>query len=237
MVDYHSHILPEMDDGADSVETSLAMLRESSRQGVDLICATPHFYADEEDPKSFLQRRSEAYSRLREAMGDGKGYPDILLGAEVLYFPGISVAEEMRELCLEGTFFLLVEPPMLPWTDAMLDEIEACVASLRCIPVIAHIDRYMRLLNAPELLNRVMGRKMLIQANAAFFLHRQSQDAALDSLRHGRIHFLGSDCHDLIDRAPNLEAALDVIRKSGAEKDFERFNARVMQAIKQVSFS
>ena len=237
MVDYHSHILPEMDDGADSVETSLAMLRESSRQGVDLICATPHFYADEEDPKSFLRRRSEAYSRLREAMGDGKGYPDILLGAEVLYFPGISVAEEMRELCLEGTFFLLVEPPMLPWTDAMLDEIEACVSSLHCIPVIAHIDRYMRLLNAPELLNRVMGRKMLIQANAAFFLHRQSQDAALDSLRHGRIHFLGSDCHDLIDRAPNLEAALDVIRKSGAEKDFERFNARVMQAIKQVSFS
>ena len=237
MVDYHSHILPEMDDGADSVETSLAMLRESSRQGVDLICATPHFYADEEDPKSFLQRRSEAYSRLREAMGDGKGYPDILLGAEVLYFPGISVAEEMRELCLEGTFFLLVEPPMLPWTDAMLDEIEACVSSLHCIPVIAHIDRYMRLLNAPELLNRVMGRKMLIQANAAFFLHRQSQDAALDSLRHGRIHFLGSDCHDLTGRPPNLGAALDVIRNAGAEKDFERFNTRVTQAIKQVSFS
>ena len=236
MVDFHSHILPEMDDGADSVETSLAMLRESSRQGVDLICATPHFYADEEDPKSFLQRRSEAYSRLREAMGDGKGYPDILLGAEVLYFPGISVAEEMRELCLEGTFFLLVEPPMLPWSEAMLDEIEACVSSLHCIPVIAHIDRYMRLLNAPELLNRVMGRKMLIQANAAFFLHRQSQDAALDSLRHGRIHFLGSDCHDLIDRAPNLEAALDVIRKSGAEKDFERFNARVTKAIKKATF-
>ena len=142
----------------------------------------------------------------------------------------------MRELCLEGTFFLLVEPPMLPWTDAMLDEIEACVSSLHCIPVIAHIDRYMRLLNAPELLNRVMGRKMLIQANAAFFLHRQSQDAALDSLRHGRIHFLGSDCHDLIDRAPNLEAALDVIRKSGAEKDFERFNARVTKAIKKATF-
>ena len=185
MVDFHSHILPEMDDGADSVDTSLAMLRESFRQGVDLICATPHFYADEEDPKSFL----------------------------------------------------LVEPPMLPWSEAMLDEIEACVSSLRCIPVIAHIDRYMRLLNAPELLNRVAGRKMLIQANAAFFLHRQSQDAALDSLRHGRIHFLGSDCHDLTGRPPNLGAALDVIRNAGAEKDFERFNTRVTQAIKQVSFS
>ena len=235
MVDFHSHFLPEMDDGADSVETSLAMLRESSRQGVDLICATPHFYADEEDPKSFLRRRSEAYSRLREAMGDGKGYPDILLGAEVLYFPGISVAEEMRELCLEGTFFLLVEPPMLPWTDAMLDEIEACVSSLHCIPVIAHIDRYMRLLNDPSLLDRVSERKMLIQANAAFFLHRQSRTAALDSLRNGRIHFLGTDCHEMVDRPPNLGDALDVISDAGAEKNFERFNARVMQAIKKAA--
>ena len=173
MVDFHSHILPEMDDGADSVETSLAMLRESFRQDVDLICATPHFYADEEDPKSFLRRRSEAYSRLKAAMGDGEGFPRILLGAEVLYFPGISVAEEMRQLCLAGTFLLLVEPPMLPWTEAMLDEIESCVDSLRCVPVIAHIDRYMRLLNDPSLLDRVSERKMLIQANAAFFLHRQ----------------------------------------------------------------
>ena len=235
MVDFHSHFLPEMDDGSDSVETSLAMLRESFRQGVDLICATPHFYADEEDPKSFLRRRSEAYSRLKAAMGDGEGFPRILLGAEVLYFPGISVAEEVRELCLEGTFLLLVEPPMLPWTEAMLDEIESCVDSLRCVPVIAHIDRYMRLLNDPSLLDRVSERKLLIQANAAYFLHRQSRAAALDSLRNGRIHFLGTDCHDLIDRPPNLGDALNVISAAGAEKYLERFNARVMQGIKKAA--
>ena len=235
MVDFHSHFLPEMDDGSDSVETSLAMLRESFRQGVDLICATPHFYADEEDPKSFLRRRSEAYSRLRAAMGDGEGFPRILLGAEVLYFPGISVAEEMRQLCLEGTFLLLVEPPMLPWTEAMLDEIESCVDSLRCVPVIAHIDRYMRLLNAPDLLDRVSKRKLLVQANAAFFLHRQSRGTALDSLRRGRIHFLGTDCHDLIDRPPNMGDAMNVIHEAGAVKTFERFNERVELALKKAA--
>ena len=235
MVDFHSHFLPEMDDGADSVETSLAMLRESFQQGVDVICATPHFYADEEDPKTFLKRRSVAYSRLREAMGDGNGFPRILLGAEILYFPGISVAEEIRDLCLEGTFFLLVEPPMVPWSEAMLDEIEACVPSLHCIPVIAHIDRYMRLLKDPSLLNRVAKRKMLIQANASFFLHQQSQAFALDNLRNGRIHFLGTDCHDLFDRPPNLGAAFDVIRKFDAETDFEFMNARVTKAIERLS--
>ena len=118
---------------------------------------------------------------------------------------------------------------------AMLDEIESCVDSLRCVPVIAHIDRYMRLLNDPSLLDRVSERKMLIQANAAFFLHRQSRAAALDSLRNGRIHFLGTDCHDLFDRPPNMGAALDVIGDAGAEKYFERFNARVMQALKKAA--
>ena len=235
MVDFHAHILPEMDDGADSVETSLAMLRESFRQGVDLICATPHFYADEEDPETFLQRRREAYSRLREAMGDGEGFPRILLGAEILFFPGISVSEEIRALRLEGTPILLVEPPMVPWTETMLDEIESCVTSLFCVPVIAHLDRYMRLLNDPSLLDRVSGRKMLIQVNAGFFLHRQSRNMALDCLKSGSIHFIGTDCHDLDNRPPNLGDAVEVIRDAGVEKQFELFNARISQALKKAA--
>ena len=60
MIDFHSHMLPDMDDGAQNVDEGLAMLRESRRQGVELVCATPHFYADEEDPASFLRRRGEA---------------------------------------------------------------------------------------------------------------------------------------------------------------------------------
>ena len=85
MVDFHSHILPEMDDGSESVEMSLAMLRESRRQGVDLICSTSHFYADEEEPASFLARRGEAYARLREAMENPADYPDdqVLIGIEI----------------------------------------------------------------------------------------------------------------------------------------------------------
>lgn len=55
------------------------------------------------------------------------------------------------------------------------------------------------------------------------------------SLRNGRIHFLGTDCHDLIDRPPNLGDAMDIISDAGAEKYLERFNARVMQAIKKAA--
>ena len=85
MIDFHSHFLPDMDDGSDSIETSLAMLHESWRQGVRLMFATPHFYAEEDDPENFLARRSEAYARVREAIEarQDSEIPDILLGAEI----------------------------------------------------------------------------------------------------------------------------------------------------------
>ena len=143
MVDFHSHILPGMDDGADSLRTSLAMLRESARQSVDILCATPHFSADEDDVVSFLGRREEAFAYMRSVMkkAGGEAFPEIRLGAEVRYFPGLSEAKDIRDLCLEGTPFLLIDPPTAPWSDDMLDEIERCVVTLRCVPVIAHIDR------------------------------------------------------------------------------------------------
>ncbi len=229
MVDFHSHILPGMDDGSESVEMSLAMLRESRRQGVDLICSTSHFYADEEDPTSFLARRGEAYARLMEAMENPADYPRILLGAEVLYFPGISVAEELCSLRLEGTPFLLVEPPMMRWSETMLDEVELCGETLDCIPVIAHIDRYMRILNDYTLLNRIKERKMLVQVNANFFVHRETRGLALKYLRENKFHFIGSDCHNLDDRRPNLGDAAAVIRTAGDSKQFAAFNAQLYQ--------
>ena len=48
MIDWHSHVLPQMDDGSKSAEESLAMLKMQSEQGVDTVIATPHFYANDE---------------------------------------------------------------------------------------------------------------------------------------------------------------------------------------------
>ena len=227
MTDFHSHFLPAIDDGSDSVETSLAMLRESRRQGVSLICATPHFYADEDDPAWFLERRNDAWDALRREMDPNERWPEIRLGAEILYFPGMSVSEDLRSLCLEGTPFLLIEPPMLPWSETMLEEIEECGRNLRCVPVIAHVDRYMRMLADDALLDRVSRRRVLVQFNASAFLRNGFRDKALDALRTGKIHFLGSDCHDPEQRRPNLGAAASAIRTAGAEDAFAAFNQRL----------
>ena len=60
MIDFHCHILSKMDDGSDSINTSLAMLREEHTQGVNRVVLTPHFYCEEESIEAFLQRRKKA---------------------------------------------------------------------------------------------------------------------------------------------------------------------------------
>ncbi len=233
MIDFHSHFLPDVDDGSDSVETSLAMLHESWRQGVRLMFATPHFYADEDDPESFLARRSEACAQLREAIEVRQELeiPDVLLGAEILYFPGMSVAEELRALSMGSTPFLLIEPPMIPWRDTMLDEIEQTGENLRCIPVIAHVDRYMRMLRDASLFDRLRDRRVLTQVNASFFIH--DSERALDLLRQNRIHFIGSDCHNMDERAPNMGAAEEIIRLDGASEYLGTINERIFSLLER----
>lgn len=228
MIDFHSHILPGIDDGSDSVETSLNMLRESKRQGVDIMFATPHFYADENDPKTFLRERSQAYTALKKAMaGNMADYPEIMLGAEILYFPGMSVAEELNDLAMGDTPCLLVEPPVIPWSDTMLDEIELTGKNLNKIPVIAHVDRYMRIFNDYTLFDRLSGRKMLSQVNASYFIRSDTTKRALRDLLDDRFQFIGSDCHNLFSRPQNMAQAAEQIHKAGELDYFSSFNFRL----------
>ena len=228
MIDIHSHFLPGIDDGSDSVRTSLSMLRESRRQNVDLIVATPHFYADEDDPESFLSRRSDACVRLQAAMASiQETFPRILLGAEIMYFPGMSVADELYELRLGGAPLLLIEPPMISWTDSMLDEIELTGRNLHCIPMIAHVDRYMYMLRDNSLIERLEERRLLTQVNASFFIRAMSRAFALELLRDDRIHFIGSDCHNMGERAPNMGTAAEIIAENGEADKLETLDRRV----------
>ena len=228
MIDIHSHFLPEIDDGSDSIETSLGMLLESYSQGVDLIAATPHFYADEDDPESFLARRDDAYDRLQAAMASVReSFPRILLGAEILYFPGMSVADELYEMRIGGAPLLLIEPPMIPWTDSMLDEIELTGRNLHCIPMIAHVDRYMYMLRDNSLIERLGQRRLLTQVNASFFIRPMSRAFALELLRDDRIHFIGSDCHNMGERAPNMGTAAEIIAENGEADKLETLDRRI----------
>lgn len=210
MTDFHAHLLPGIDDGSDSTETSLAMLEMWRRQQIHRIAATPHFYADRTDPRRFLKQRGEAYEVLRKAMDSAGVHAELILGAEVHYFSGMSNSDALDELCLSGTRLLLLEMPFTrTWTESMLRETEA-LRRRGLIPVAAHIERYIQT-QPRHLVRQFMDLDIFFQSNAEFFLSRRSGRNALRLLKEGRIHFLGSDAHNASTRPPNLGKALALI--------------------------
>lgn len=211
IIDFHSHVLPGIDDGSASLEESLEMLRLEREQGISCVVATPHFYAHHDSPERFLARRKKAEKALRSAMADEPGLPELIVGAEVYFFPGISECDAINELTIAGKRFILIEMPESPWTPGMLRELEDIRFRYGITPVIAHVDRYIapfRTHGIPEQLEQL---PVLVQANANFFLRSGTKRMALRMLRKGQIHLLGSDCHDMSVRRPNLGVAVTQI--------------------------
>ena len=116
---------------------------------------------------------------------------------------------------------------MIPWSDNMLHEIELTGKNLNCIPVVAHIDRYIKHLYDPNLFDRIEDRKFLVQANTAFFLDNRTFRLAAEKLKSGEIHFLGLDCHDITVRPPNIGIAKRVNSYGGAEAALELLNREI----------
>lgn len=202
MIDFHTHILPCIDDGSQSIQESVSLLREQRRQGIEAVVATPHFYANENTPASFLQKRNKAWKNLLPYLWPG--LPGVHLGAEVQYFEGICSVEDIRDLRIEGTDLLLVEMPFTRWSDRMIDDVLDLNERDEMRVVLAHIERYMS--KQPEgLWKELREHGILLQCNVSFFTNWKTRRSAMSMLKRGEIQFLGSDCHNMKSRRPNWD--------------------------------
>lgn len=209
MIDFHSHILPGIDDGSASIDESLSLLSRLAQQGVDTVVATPHFHAGHESVQEFIERRDQAYLQLSQQMP--QEMPQIRLGAEVRYYAGIGRLADIKKLCLQGSNLLLLEMPMGRWTEFTLREVIELAGSRGVQLVLAHIERYWRA-QPRRTWERFLNSDILMQSNADFFIGATGRKA-LSLLKNHSIHFLGSDCHNLITRPPRMGEAMAVIRK------------------------
>ena len=210
MIDFHSHILPGIDDGSGSLEESLRLIAALGEQGAETVAATPHFYATRQTPAFFLERRAQALEQLTASAGENA--PTIIPGAEVLYYPGVSRMQELNRLCLGGTDLLLLEMPFEPWSESMLRELLELAGSGRVTVILAHIDRYYSM-QSVKVWDSLLEAGVLMQLNADAFLRFRSRRTALRLMREGRVQLLGSDCHNMGDRPPRLTEARQVIEK------------------------
>ena len=144
LIDIHSHILQNIDDGSESVEMAIELLKESANQNVGTVVLTPHYYPSEKQTvESFLNNRQKALELLKGEMGKQEfDFPHLKLGAEVALTADLSKVQDIEKLAIEGTNYILIEMSYEVWQDWMFENLYFLIAAKNLIPVIAHIERY-----------------------------------------------------------------------------------------------
>ncbi|MBE6903040.1 MAG: capsular polysaccharide biosynthesis protein [Ruminococcaceae bacterium] len=210
MIDWHSHILPGIDDGSRNTSESEELINALALQGVSTIIATPHFYANDETVEAFLERRNKAFEILKGELSEEA--PEILLGAEVRYYRGISRLENLKALRIEGTKLLLLEMPMSSWSEYMIRELIELSSKSSIKIILAHVERYLHL-QKQAVWERLFENGILMQVNASFFITLASRRKAIALLNEGSIHIVGSDCHNMKSRPPMIDKAFEIIKR------------------------
>lgn len=226
MTDMHSHILPGVDDGPESVETSVKMLKESRAQGVDTIVSTSHCYLrSEKDIDEFLKKREQGFSVLKKACeGEADPLPRLLLGAEVHIESDVSGFENLSRLCVEGTDYILIEMPYGKWNVSVYDALYSLTVK-KMKPIMAHIERFF---GHEKEFGNLRDIDLAYQINADSFFNPMYKKAVSYLLGCGMANVIGSDMHNTDVRAPNLKYGLAALKKEfGTEcADFFENNAR-----------
>ena len=208
MVDFHTHILPEIDDGSNSVEMSIAMLGEMRKQGVDTIIATPHFSPQRQTVADFLQYRQQAIDKINPYLDGIK----IIPAAEVKYCRNISRIEEIEKVSIGNSAYILIEMTYREWDKQTVDDVISIIDNTGLTPILAHVDRYWNK-DTEKFFDRFLDAGVLMQLNVSSFEKFWNRRRFLKLIEEGRIHLLGSDCHNMTKRFPNLDVGFKVLEK------------------------
>ena len=210
-IDFHSHILPAIDDGSRDVKTSIEMLQMSSAQRIAVMIATPHFYPMHDRVEDFLQRRNEAHERLQSCLT--ADMPKIILGAEVAFFKGISRAEKLEAMTVENTKLLLLEMPFATWSDEDIEEVRILAENRGFTVMLAHVERYFSIRENRKKMQELLRLPVIVQINSGSLLDWKKREKIVRMFQDGQAHVLGSDCHGVFRRSPNLLAGREVLKK------------------------
>ena len=216
MIDLHSHILPGLDDGAQTIEQSRELARTAAAEGVTVIAATPHVRADYPTPPAEMER---GVQELRRDFRDQSIEVEVLYGGELdLHRLTLLDDDDLRRFTLaQNGRYALVEFPYSGWPLS----VEAAVWSLHSLgiePVFAHPERNRTVQERPERLARLLQVGGAVQVTAASLdgrIGRSARATAERLLRMGIVHVIASDAHTPEVREAGLARAAEAVGDRG----------------------
>lgn len=211
MIDLHCHILPDIDDGAETVSDSIDLLCEEQKQGVDSIVFTPHFNFERTNLHDFCLAREHSMQSLNKALTQRNIDISVKLGAEV-YFSVRMLDEDIEPLCFGDTNYILVEFPVNSRPYGLSRTMEDLIRR-GYIPILAHVERYPYFSeNVNELYDLVM-KGCLAQVNAGAIIKSHASSLIMKYIKWEMVHIISTDCHSIKKRPPNMQEAFSIIDK------------------------
>lgn len=211
-IDIHTHILPGVDDGAETLEEALELLTQEKEQGVDAVICTPHFYPEALSLEEHMDKTNVAFKQLQQALS-GLDLPEVFLGYEVHCYPQIARSSGLECCTINGTYYLLLELPFLSGIPAeTIGEIIRLSEDLGFRVIIAHIERYATDRQYQKLISLVKKGVVLAQINADSFFIPQFKKAVDKLLKRNLVSFVASDAHSKEDRPVRIRRFLDYIK-------------------------
>lgn len=235
MIDVHCHLLPGLDDGAENLETSLAIARQLSLAGFKHVIATPHVFEGHEflDPDTIR----EATAHMNDAL-EREGIPlEVWPGAENYIFPELPrYLKEEKILTLGDTHkYLLFELPMLDlpsYAEQVIFELQV----QGIVPILAHPERYPFFSESPEILLEWQRKGVLLQIDLRSLEGRYGKgphDLVTWMLEKGLVQLVGTDAHRGSHQSDGFKNTIDSLQEVIGEERFERWLNTYPQAILQ----
>ncbi len=222
MIDFHSHILPNVDDGAKSVEETFNLIQEAKDTGFDAIVTTSHFMEGYyEVKKAEIEVWVNALNeKLPEQNIDIKLYTanEVYLSDNI-----INLLETKRASTINNTNYVLFEMPLNAEPMNLYDIVYEMLGH-KLIPILAHPERYTFVQKDPSLIYELIEKGVLMQANYTSILGKYGEKAQIlvkKFLKNDMIHFLGSDVHKEKTVYPQIQKALKEIENIIGEEKLE----------------
>lgn len=201
MKDLHSHILYGIDDGCNTLDEAVSILKESKKQGIDEIILTPHyienskFNCNNNDKKELIK---ELKNRIKEENINIKIY----LGNEVFFTDNFLKLLSKDEIStLNNSKYILFEFPMGPIYNNT-SEIISLLISKGFVPILAHPERYTRFQEHPEIAKEYLRMGVHLQGNFTSLFGKYGKNSSKTLkylLKKHYISFLGSDVHHQVN--------------------------------------
>lgn len=228
MIDIHSHIVFEVDDGPKTIEDSRALLEESYRQGVRTIISTSHRRKGMfETPEAKIEENFKQVQELAKEIADDL---TILYGAEIYYTSDILDKLEQGKIPrLADSQYALIEFSMItPYKE--IHTALSNVLRLGVTPVVAHIERYHCLENDEKKVRDLINMGCYTQINSSSVLkpklfgdtYKFMKKRAQFFLEKDLVHFVASDMHNLDPRPPYMQEAYQIISKKYGKSHAEQ---------------